>query len=363
MMQKSRMSLAVVATGALTALGALLVPVSTGTAFAAATATLSASPNTGLLNGDIVKVTGSGFNPSTSVYLSECSDITSGNPATCDGATSPYIVTATSDASGNITNVPFKVHTGAVGNGTCDGSSTKCGVAATDNPFNPTAGHFGAGPLTFNTVQVDPHKSLKNAQVVSVSGAGLAPSKNVAIVECGQGTSQSACDTNNVVLGATDANGVLAPTNFTVHTGAIGTATCAPGSSSCQIVVGDVTAGTPLGAAPIAFAKVTVTPTVTIKSSKSTVATNAPFTISGRALVSSKGVNGLTTTLFQRANSTKPWKAVTSKTTSTISGVTGSYKFARKGLAHSEQYRVRTSAKSTSTTNYRVAYSRAITVK
>src|SRR4051794_5052202 len=93
---------------------------------ASAATSLSVSPSTSLKDGQTVTVTGSGYLPSTTIYVLQCS-ANPGSQAACDTA---HLATAQSDASGNI-STKLAVHTGAIGNGTCKAGGT-CWIDASD---------------------------------------------------------------------------------------------------------------------------------------------------------------------------------------------------------------------------------------
>ena len=99
---------------------ALAIP---SAAFAATS--LSVSPSSGLKDGQSVSVTGSGYPASTTIYVVECANLT--GQAGCDIT---RLGTAQSDATGAI-NTKFTVHTGTIGNGTCD-ATHPCYISAGD---------------------------------------------------------------------------------------------------------------------------------------------------------------------------------------------------------------------------------------
>src|SRR4051794_36838204 len=103
---RTRVTLGVVTAAA--AVGAALIP--TTAAFAAPGMTVTwanKAAGLNLQNGDTVDVSGTGFKPSSTVYLVECSG-TSGQ-ANCDLAT---FKTGTTDANGAFTVTGMPVHTG-----------------------------------------------------------------------------------------------------------------------------------------------------------------------------------------------------------------------------------------------------------
>jgi len=96
---------------------------------------------------------------------------------------------------------------------------------------------------------------LSDGQTVSVDYSGFPAGATIAVVQCTSEApaSNTECDEERLALGSSDPNGA-GTAEFTVHTGAIGTAggTCDAGSS-CAIVVTDFPVTTSV-AIPITFA-------------------------------------------------------------------------------------------------------------
>lgn len=109
---------------------------------------LQVSPRSNLKAGQPLNLSGAGYNPSATVYVSEC---TSTDPTTalqkCDFNS---VETYTTDANGKFTGVYHKAHTGVVGS---DGSTCnpggKCIIAGSDSIANPGNGHIGGAQVTF----------------------------------------------------------------------------------------------------------------------------------------------------------------------------------------------------------------------
>lgn len=80
-------------------------------------------PSTGLVNAQVVTVSGGGFTPSASLAIVECNHTikTTGQAACATG--SPKLVTATK--AGAIPSTSFTVATGTIGNGSCVTSTSK----------------------------------------------------------------------------------------------------------------------------------------------------------------------------------------------------------------------------------------------
>ena len=119
-----------VATAALLSTGILTSGlINVTSANAVTTPKLVVTPFTGLRNHTIVTVSGTGFKPRDTVYITEC-QVSAKGEAGCD------IFTATPvkiSARGVMPKTKFKVVTGTVGNGKCGTNATnlkKCAVSA-----------------------------------------------------------------------------------------------------------------------------------------------------------------------------------------------------------------------------------------
>lgn len=341
---KSRVTLGVVTVGA--AIGAALVPATTAFAAPAMQATWATqSAGFGLQNGDNVSVTGSGFKASSTAYLVECSGTT--GQANCDLATATPTPT---DASGNFSVAAFPVHTGTVGDGTCNANAT-CFIAASTDPSGQDLSQAGVAQIQFDRLQVSPRANLKNGAVLNLSGAGYAASGNVYVSECNSPDKPTAlqhCDAGIVQVFPTDASGAFTGTytvSYPIHPSDPGPFACTAGKTC--IVAGTDNLANPatgnIGGAIVSFAA--LTKTTTSAHGPASVAKGANFAIKGRVTAASKGVNGLKVTLFKVTSSglTK----LASKTTATLKGKPGSFKF--KGLTQKRttKYKVKSAANST----------------
>jgi hypothetical protein len=113
-------------------------------AVAAAKPKLVVTPSTGLTNHKTVTVSGTGFKPKDSVYITECQATAKGE-AGCDILTAtPVTITA----AGVLPKTKFKVITGTIGSGKC-GTATvnlrKCAVDA----GNATGGDSAVFKIVF----------------------------------------------------------------------------------------------------------------------------------------------------------------------------------------------------------------------
>jgi hypothetical protein len=326
---------------------------------------LTATPSTGLTNGQSVAVSGTNFADTAMYYLVECSALT--GAAACDEAD---VVTGTTTATGTLAHA-FVVKTGAIGTGTCPVGGT-CYLVATTNPDDPSAA--GSTPITFATpspvVTVTPSTKLRGGQTIHVSGSGF-PQHNAPlyIVECNSETKgQDACAISTLTTSTTSATGTFSGVAFKVVTGTVGTSPdagqCVAGKT-CFIAASTSTSGVKAdsGAAPITFAKVTATTiktTTSARASAKRVAHGRKFTISGAIRAAGKGVSGLKATLYKRANVHRRWKKVTTFTTNPG----GKFRSSKiKGPKKSEQYLVRHLRQRDGTVIFGASNSKVITVK
>ncbi|MGB8197129.1 MAG: neocarzinostatin apoprotein domain-containing protein [Acidimicrobiales bacterium] len=239
--------------GGLTSLGI-------ATTASAAGPSIAVAPNTALVNGQSVAITGSGFADNESVYALECT-ATATSEADCDlSSATPGTTTATGTLS-----MSFSVITGAISSTTCGTSSSdlsNCSIVvgavppATDQAIAPitfalpspttttTAPPVKIGPRKFH---VAPVKNLKNGSKVKVWGTGFKPHDQVYVIEClATSKSEAGCDLKTLHPVKITATGVLPAFNFKVVTGKIGTGTCgttAKNLKSCAISVANATKG------------------------------------------------------------------------------------------------------------------------
>jgi hypothetical protein len=153
--------------------------------FAAAPAgpTVTVTPATGVKDGDTVTLSGTGFAASTGLFAVECAGSGSGPPpaqADCDLGT---LTTSTTDATGAFSGVKIVVHTGAVGDKTCDAGGS-CDIVVTTSMTAPDATNSAIGTFTFAAGTTPPPAkhhatrtkakfSSKNSEIAgTVSSAG-----------------------------------------------------------------------------------------------------------------------------------------------------------------------------------------------
>ena len=231
-----------------------------GGAVASAAGVLVVTPSTGLTNGQVVAVSGTGFTANDSVFVIECLATTTPTTQQCNIATAtPATVSATGTVTANFTVVT----------GTIFGTTT-CGTNSTDSSNcivavgNATGGDSAGAPITFavpvaattttTPPKIGPRKfhaspvtGLRNRSKVHVSGTGFKPGDLVYVVECLTNVkNQAQCDLKTLKPVKITAKGVLPGFTFTVVTGKIGTGTCGTKASnlkSCAISVGNASKG------------------------------------------------------------------------------------------------------------------------
>ena len=174
-------------------------------------AALTVTPDTLLLNDQIVTVAGTGYPPESGVAMAQCR-ADAGDAGDCDPRSTTFI---TSDASGAF-SVGLRVRRlMRVGADTIDCATpgaciVGAGVGATGVP--------GAGaPIQFDpavplppppTVAVDPSSMLLDDQLVTVTGAGYEPGFSVGVVQCRAPSSGAQdCDLDTLLFVITSPDG------------------------------------------------------------------------------------------------------------------------------------------------------------
>lgn len=186
--------------------------------------TITITPSSGLTNGQVVTVTGTGFTPNASVAAVECN----GSALTAAGCntTAPNILSV--DASGDFSDTNFAVATGTVGNGTC-------GTSATDATCLISIGTTSGALLTFATMSfasgpglsASPTTGLTNGQAVTLTGNNFTPGDTLYAVEClATATTPAGCDTATATPITASSTGTLPQTSFKVVTGTVGNGSC-----------------------------------------------------------------------------------------------------------------------------------------
>jgi hypothetical protein len=157
---------------------------------------VTASPSTGLLPGDAVTVTGTGFVPGLYLQLWCTPDLDPSDPATMDPAcrTAQQTTQITVGADGTFTTDFTVVR--ATGDWfeefVCGDGAETCSVAVgTGEPGQAGATVVAAVPLGLvpETLTVTPSSGVLDGQMITVEGAGLPPNSSSMVLRCPNGTS------------------------------------------------------------------------------------------------------------------------------------------------------------------------------
>ncbi len=264
----------------------------------AATATVPAitlTPDIGLLSGQVIKLTGSGFTPGASLVAVECNAQGHGVAACDTSAAEPVIV-----ASDGTISTSFSAVVGTVGDGTCGTKATDalCFVAlgtASGALVADASIAFVSGP----GVSVSPSTGLSGTQSVTLTGSGFSPGDTVFAVEClATATTSAGCDTSSAVPMRVSAQGTLPSTYFKVVTGKVGSGTCGTtvgNYADCVIEVAN-SAGADRGIATIAFVGPTLraptTPVATRVSGPAVIGRSVAVVVVGRNFTAVSRVSG-----------------------------------------------------------------------
>ena len=165
---------------------------------------VTVSPNSGLMDGQVVQVSGSNLQPTTPYQLEECT------LAGCDATTA---VSASTDGSGTLAPTPYTVHQHITINATAvDCAVSPCAIVALGGPGSPPFAQISLSPPP-PSLMVSPNSGLADGQSVAVSGSNLQPTTPYLLEEC----TLAGCDATTAVSASTDGSGTLASTSYTVH--------------------------------------------------------------------------------------------------------------------------------------------------
>jgi putative cell wall-binding protein len=262
-------------------------------------ATITAAPDAGLGDGDVVKVAGTGFPTGQPLIVIECDTdpAIAPNGSGCDVNDAQ---TATASPTGTVGPVVLTVRTGQVGSdprATCPPSPAQSAAGITCKAVISTldGSVAAAQTLTFRptgppaTVSAVPTTGLVDGQTVTISGANFPAAQTLTVAECSGATAgglsppgpfvkpgigiygsggPSACDGRTVVTVGSDAAGHFGPAQLIVHTGRFGdgSTACPPtreqqvaGVSTCDLVVSSAT-GRTVVTVPLTFTSVQTGP-------------------------------------------------------------------------------------------------------
>lgn len=188
-----------------------LTPASAGGAQTEPGPTLTVTPDTELVDGQTVEVTGAAFTPGDEVFLVQCPAGTTG----FDVATYCRLhATRTADDSGRFSM--FMAVTSEVGSVDCAASPGACTVAAVDiSPMSVVAAApiaFADGQTTPPSISVAPSTGLDHGDVVTVTGADFPADTEVSVAQCQSTRPLTAewCAAEPGFTATTDATGAFA---------------------------------------------------------------------------------------------------------------------------------------------------------
>ncbi len=240
----------------------------------AATPTLTATPSTNLVDGQVVHVEVTGLTPNSPAGVALC--LGGHGYEGCD----PNDVQLTStDANGHFVMdyaVQTILHT-ALGTFDCRDAANNCGLAANTTYTTEGAALLGVtfdpnGPLLPPpSIDVSPSTGLVDRQGVHVTGSGFRPLRSVLVAECIGGTSDLAKCRQNYYAPVTVAADGTVDTTLGVRTILVtsdGTSLdCRSAAGACEVQVGPFDPSTDRVSQPLAFdpnAPLAPPPTVTV---------------------------------------------------------------------------------------------------
>jgi hypothetical protein len=171
----------------------------------------SASPATNLVDGQIITVTGAGFDVGAEVGVAECL-AGAVDSAECDLQGVHFAMT---DATGSFTlqyEVTRVINVNGVLTDCALPNACVLGLAESTNPSVPVPVpiSFENVPILQPVVGVNPSTDLPDGATVEVSGSGFTPGATIALLECpASGPAVSACDFSTGLFVPADASGSL----------------------------------------------------------------------------------------------------------------------------------------------------------
>ena len=225
-------------------MGALLTPA--GPAGAAGPTAITVTPSSGLVDLDLVTITGTGFTPNSTVGFCE---------GVFGGLTLDYCgVIFSTTLSGNTGNVTLTVpvhqllRVPALGR-VADCRADACGIAAADlDGVVPVPGSIATFPISFapaptppaskGAITVTPDIDLNDFTAVDVVGSGFRPNARVETLVCGSGAPANQGDCALEGQATTDATGAF-ETSFLPTSPTPGGVDCRAVEGACSVAVGE----------------------------------------------------------------------------------------------------------------------------
>ena len=200
------------------------------------------TPTSGLTSGSQLHVRGSGFTAHQRVLIAECL-VGATSLAMCDSSNTRSVVVG---STGVLPLTLVTVVAGRIGSRTC--GTTPLNLSACEIHLSLGAfTHSVVTPLHFvehfahRTLFVTPSSTLKNGEVVTLSGGGFTPRDTVYYAECLVGPiTESRCALSTYKSVTISSTGDFPMTKVRVVTGVIGPGTCGTGADdagACEISV------------------------------------------------------------------------------------------------------------------------------
>jgi hypothetical protein len=191
---------------------------------------ITVSPSAGLHNGQVVKISGSGFPKNTDLAVVECNPtVFTGSPKACNAAGAIQLKTG---SGGSFPATNFTVVAGKVGDGSCGtkAADATCYIFVSP-PKNTSFTNVGDSTLKFSVIAVKPSANLHGGAAVSLSGQGFSAKVALDVTECTPAiltgaSSTTACTTKHMVAVTASAAGGFGPTTFKVVSGKVGNGNC-----------------------------------------------------------------------------------------------------------------------------------------
>ena len=234
-----------------------------GVAGAAGTVSAAVTPASGLLDGQSVVVSGTGFDPGVQVGMAECQ---SGSVDTtgCDLAGTTF---TTTDGSGSFSTSFHVTRVIDVAGSLTDCATAGACVLGLEETSDPAvtatvALSFADVPIALPTVTVSPSTDLVDQQAVQVAGLGFTPGATVALLECPAGSSAvGACDFSTILIVTADPTGAIATPYKAVRVVTVdGSSLDCAAPAACSLSAGNVDDFAQRTLVPIAFAGLSTAP-------------------------------------------------------------------------------------------------------
>jgi LPXTG-motif cell wall-anchored protein len=269
------------------AMGALGILAPRSSSAAPPTISITATPSTGLVDGQLVRIDGGGFAPYAHYEIFECAG-DSVDEHRCDPRNAFEL---DSDGTGHVRfdfAIDARIYLGPDGTTSYDcrtaAAGCRIGVGLVLEHANSAFAtlHFdpSAPLLTPVSATVRPATGLVDGQTVTVHGSHLSDREAGWVIECKTGGAPKACDLDHAIQLKPQADGTLT-TDLRVHAGfrsPLGVVVnCLAANAECSVVVswGLAFVADRVASVPLAFATTTPTTTTTTTTPATTTTTPA----------------------------------------------------------------------------------------